>query len=119
MLCLAFVDGVRRNVDSSAPESGQQIDVHELHVIRGGSFEQSLVYHIPHVISIVTIRFLFLSHYSWILTNLALHEGGWALIEKCQLWRFFPLPKTPAVRRRLRMMFLELSDHLGWPLDVI
>lgn len=62
---------------------------------------------------------LSLSLASWIIQNLLRRAGGDELLRRVDANSFFPLQKTPAVRRKLRHMWALICRDLDWPIELI
>ncbi len=57
-------------------------------------------------------------HYSWIVQNIA-HYLDPSLRWRCELDKYFPLQKTPAVIRRLQLIWIHVCHDLGWELSIL
>lgn len=58
-------------------------------------------------------------HYSWLIQNLLFRIGGQELLDKVSANTFFPIQRTPAVRRRLRRMWAVICLALDWPIVLL
>jgi hypothetical protein len=58
-------------------------------------------------------------HYSWVIQNLLFRIGGQELLNRIEADLYFPLQKTPAVRRKLRRMWALLCREVGWDITLI
>jgi hypothetical protein len=57
-------------------------------------------------------------HYNWIIQNIMNHLDK-SMLARYEADRYFPLQKTPAVRRKLRHVWGFISDDLGWETTVL